>query len=535
MDEGLNGEIEYSIALGTNGTSLFDVKKFDDRAELRVATSLIGSSGSQLVTVVATDKGSPRRSASVDVMVTVVDMNLHRPVFIHPDESVYNVTSRFLPKVTVPEEVPIGSVITQIVAEDDDQGDNGRVWYYLMPAVNRDYEYFRLDRVTGNLTADKRLDREKQEVYEIQVRAEDNGQPTSLTKSLTMKVVLLDIDDNEPSFAGLGRPYEMRVKEEEEDAEVGMVVRPVDPDSNPNNSRICFYLYGGENVTRFQIDKNSGSLSIIGKFDQEETKYLDIVVKASSNCALSSASFPMNQPVSATAAAAAAAGGGAAAATAAAGAASVAAATGTNSDQPASYNQSDPSLLWVRVQVVDVNDNPPVFEDSSLSAGLIFDAEVGTEVVSLKNSVTDADTPGNSVHTFKLLSITPHLEQTEGLGLPREPFVVSVNGTVFTNTPFRSDMMGYFELKVQVSDKDGLNDTTDLRVYLISNLQRVKLVFDKLPNEVEELKHNLLRELSAVLGYDLIIDRIKTHTNPDGSRDPSKTDAFLHGRYKDTG
>ncbi|XP_035824505.1 protocadherin alpha-11-like [Aplysia californica] len=103
MDEGLNGEIEYSIALGTNGTSLFDVKKFDDRAELRVAMSLIGSSGSQLVTVVATDKGSPRRSASVDVMVTVVDMNLHRPVFIHPDESVYNVTSRFLPKVTVPE------------------------------------------------------------------------------------------------------------------------------------------------------------------------------------------------------------------------------------------------------------------------------------------------------------------------------------------------------------------------------------------------------------------------------------------------
>ena len=53
------------------------------------------------VTVVATDKGSPRRNSSATISVRVVDMNLHAPVFVQPDETLYNASSNLLPHIDV--------------------------------------------------------------------------------------------------------------------------------------------------------------------------------------------------------------------------------------------------------------------------------------------------------------------------------------------------------------------------------------------------------------------------------------------------
>ena len=81
-------------------------------------------------------------------------------------------------------------------------------------------------------------------ISKLQVRAQDNGQPTSQTKVMTLSIRLLDIDDNEPSFASYQQPYTMNVTEEQPDALVGTIIQPIDADSDPQNKRICYNLYG---------------------------------------------------------------------------------------------------------------------------------------------------------------------------------------------------------------------------------------------------------------------------------------------------
>ena len=55
----------------------------------------------------------------------------------------------------------------QLQATDRDQGSNGEINYFLVPSLNKDFEFFTVDRETGFLRAARQLDRETKEVYEV--------------------------------------------------------------------------------------------------------------------------------------------------------------------------------------------------------------------------------------------------------------------------------------------------------------------------------------------------------------------------------
>jgi len=73
------------------------------------------------VSVTASDGGQPRLSARLYVIVVIVDANDHPPFF---ERSVYNA------KVT--ENCDVGTTLMRLIAEDRDEGDNGRVVYSLL-------------------------------------------------------------------------------------------------------------------------------------------------------------------------------------------------------------------------------------------------------------------------------------------------------------------------------------------------------------------------------------------------------------------
>ena len=58
-----------------------------------------------------------------------------------------------------------------------------------------------------------------------------------------------------------------------------------------------------------------------------------------------------------------------------------------NTDQ--SWNVSDSSLLLVRVDILDINDNPPHFLKKWFTAGVSKDTQPGTEVIDLSVSCSD--------------------------------------------------------------------------------------------------------------------------------------------------
>lgn len=71
--------------------------------------------------VSACDGGQPRLSAVLDVVVVIADANDHAPVF---ERSVYNA------KIT--ENCAVGKTLMRLFADDQDEGDNGRVVYSLL-------------------------------------------------------------------------------------------------------------------------------------------------------------------------------------------------------------------------------------------------------------------------------------------------------------------------------------------------------------------------------------------------------------------
>ncbi|BFZ17964.1 hypothetical protein BsWGS_21003 [Bradybaena similaris] len=511
LDGGVNSEIEYVIVPGTNGSRLFGVNQTKEGfAEIYIQQSLIDNVGLYLLTIMAEDKGSPPLNSTLDLSIFVIDENQNYPIFVNPDETKFNTSAGKWPEIKILEEQPIQTELYTLYATDKDTGQNGLVEYFLKPTSNKDYEYFIVERFNGTLKSARRLDKETKATYEIEVTAQDNGQPAPLLKTLPIRIVLEDINDNQPVYKRSDIPQPLQVVEESNDAVIGQLLQATDLDAFPNNVT-CYYLYGGDHISGLLLDRKTRNLSLTQKVDRESTPVLNIVIKASENCNLSSSFFISNNP------------------------SSNAAASTSGLDTPPAYNSSDDSLLWVKVTVLDINDNPPQFSSRNMSASVVFDVGIGTQIMSLADNITDKDTPANRKSKFKLLSTTHYLQAGDTVDLSTPPFAVSVNGSVTTDILFQTEMLGYFLLQVLAYDDDGLNDTANIKMFLISSSDRLRLVFNKLVNEVEQQKASLVTQLSDILNVNIIMDKIQGHVNAEGSKDASKTDAYIHGRYRSNG
>jgi hypothetical protein len=76
----------------------------------------------------------------------------------------------------VMEDWPVGGVVTQVIARDEDLGMAGRVRYSLLE-TGAGEEDFVLDEVSGVLRVKKQLDYETTSIYNLTVRAKDMGTP----------------------------------------------------------------------------------------------------------------------------------------------------------------------------------------------------------------------------------------------------------------------------------------------------------------------------------------------------------------------
>ncbi|XP_026214107.1 protocadherin beta-16-like [Anabas testudineus] len=134
--------------------------------------------------LIAVDGGTPQRSGSVNIEITVLDVNDNPPVF---NQSVYT--------ATVTENAAVGTYITTVNASDADSGSNGLVTYTFSDAMGRFGEQFEIDSLSGKITVADNIDFEKDKKYEIRVIAKDQGGLSDATKVV---IEVTDINDNAP-------------------------------------------------------------------------------------------------------------------------------------------------------------------------------------------------------------------------------------------------------------------------------------------------------------------------------------------------
>ncbi|XP_068817412.1 protocadherin-15 isoform X5 [Capricornis sumatraensis] len=131
---------------------------------------------------------------------------------------------------------------------------------------------FNLSETTGILTLGKALDRESTDRYILIITASD-GRPDG-TSTATVNVVVTDVNDNAPAFDPY-LPRNLSVVEEEANAFVGQV-RVTDPDAGINGQ--VHYSLGNFN-NLFRITSN-GSIYTAVKLNREVRDYYELVVVA---------------------------------------------------------------------------------------------------------------------------------------------------------------------------------------------------------------------------------------------------------------
>ncbi|XP_042593839.1 protocadherin beta-15-like [Cyprinus carpio] len=132
----------------------------------------------------AVDGGTPPRSGTVAIHVTVLDANDNAPVF---SQAVY--------KVSLPENAPLDTVVVTVIATDIDEGHNGEVMYEFGHLPETHVKTFSLDSLSGEIKLTGLLDYEEESSIELHIQAKD-GQGLASYSAVVIDVV--DINDNVP-------------------------------------------------------------------------------------------------------------------------------------------------------------------------------------------------------------------------------------------------------------------------------------------------------------------------------------------------
>ncbi|XP_036060655.1 protocadherin beta-14-like [Onychomys torridus] len=98
-------------------------------------------------------------------------------------------------EVQVPEDTPIGSSIIAISARDLDTGNSGKISYSFLHASEVIRKTFDINPTSGEVTLRSLLDFEVIQSYSVNVQATDGG---GLSAKCTLLVKVLDINDNAP-------------------------------------------------------------------------------------------------------------------------------------------------------------------------------------------------------------------------------------------------------------------------------------------------------------------------------------------------
>ncbi|XP_041905431.1 protocadherin-23 isoform X3 [Corvus kubaryi] len=220
-----------------------------------------------LLQVIIKDYNNPPQNSTVFLSIDVEDKNDHSPYF--QDDFVV---------IGVEENVPVGTLVYTFNAKDGDGGFLNSKIEYSLEMSNMSKNPFLIHPLYGSLTTASPLDREITRSVILTVFAED--QAINLTErrldSLAVKIVILDINDNSPSFMSSPLSYVM------EDVEVGFLVHHIvakDPDEG-RNGQVTYHILSGNENKAFVLDKITGLLTTAHLLDHEVQERYSLTVMA---------------------------------------------------------------------------------------------------------------------------------------------------------------------------------------------------------------------------------------------------------------
>ncbi|XP_028050780.1 cadherin-99C isoform X1 [Monomorium pharaonis] len=207
--------------------------------------------------VVAREKTGVAASSPLSFIVTLNDVNDNAPL---------------LPMMA-PITVQAGETkrqIAKVEATDNDEGENAEITYSIYHVSNNGLHKFKIDPKTGVIESVRKLNAGEQ--YSITVQATDKGGKYSQT--IVEVNVIPGPNTRSPVFQ---QPvYEVQVSEGASINSTVATITAIDPENDP----VSYSIVSGNDLRQFAIGDKSGVITVIRKLDREDLTRYQLLIKA---------------------------------------------------------------------------------------------------------------------------------------------------------------------------------------------------------------------------------------------------------------
>ncbi|KAM9357326.1 protocadherin beta-15-like [Symphorus nematophorus] len=357
-------------------------------------------------------------------------------------------------QISIKENIPIGTSIFRMNATDPDEETNGEVEYSFGKTLRRKvYEIFELDKLNGEIRIKGIVDYEENDVYELDVEASDKGQPPSAGECRVI-LKIIDVNDNPPEIEVTS--LSNTVPEDSKPGTVISLVSVRDKDSGING-RIISHI---SNDVPFELKpsykENTYSVVTKGFLDREEVSHYEITIKAT-DCG--------EPPLS--------------------------------------------TLKTLSIQISDVNDNSPHFEQTPLEFYLVENNAPGNLIFSV--SATDNDLNDNAAISYHIVREGRQNDIMSFLN------VNSDNGQISALKSFDFETLKTFQFQVVATDSGtpSLSNNVTVNVFILDQNDNAPVILYPVSSNgsaegVEEIPRNVnaghlvtkVRAYDADIGYN---------------------------------
>ncbi|NXS63367.1 CAD23 protein, partial [Brachypteracias leptosomus] len=540
------------------------------------------------------DISSNRRENSVQVLITVLDINDFRPQFSKSQFS-----------TSIYENEPAGTSVITMTATDLDEGENGMVTYSIEgPGA----EAFKINKDSGLIKSRRRL--QSYERFNLTVVATDKGRPP-LWGTTMLHIEVIDINDNRPVFVRPPNGTILHIKEEIPLWSNVYEVYAMDKDEGLNGAVLYNLLKtgaGNKDWEYFSIDSVSGLIQTAMRMDREKQAVYNLIIVA---CDQGQPAYETMQPLQVAlddiddnepvflrpprdspqyqalsvpehSQPGTVVGNVTGAVDVDEGSNAIVYYFIAAGNQESNFqlsregklqvlrdldrekepyysiivkassqkNWSPPQGQWagraqawdltgdltlqeVRIFLDDINDQSPQFTKSEYTAGVATDAKVGSELIRVV--AVDADVGNNSLVLYNILGIHYIKQHSNDSEEVANIFSIgTLDGILRTFDLFTAYNPGYFVVDIMASDLVGHNDTAIVGIYILRDDQRVKIIINEIPEKVRQFEEEFISLLSNITGAIVNTDDVQFHVDKKGRVNFAQTELLIHVVNKET-
>ncbi|XP_044150442.1 LOW QUALITY PROTEIN: protocadherin alpha-C2-like [Bufo gargarizans] len=345
-------------------------------------------------------------------------------------------------KASLLENSPTGTLVVKLNATDPDEGSNGEVTYsFSSYTPQKVRQLFSIEPRSGEIKVNGVLDYEKSSSYEIYIQAIDKG-PVPMTGHCKVLVEVIDANDNAPEIMVTSN-YSPVAENSQVDTVVALM-SVTDKDSGIN--RKVSLTIPPNLPFKLNSFKDTYKLLTDGKLDREKCSSYNITI------------------------------------------------TATDSGVPPLSSQKT-----LYVQISDVNDNPPVFEESSYSVYVLENNPPGVSLFSVK--AIDPDANENAFVSYLLLQ-----GDVEGIPVSSYVSIKSDNGTIYAAQSLDYEKLREFRLVVQAQDAGNppLSSTATVNIFILDQNDHAPTILYPAPTNSKRS----IEMIPRAAGVDYLVTKV---------------------------